>query len=316
MMFGPYGRPALRYADRFDELGADTAWFHGFDAEAFELCDRFGITACVEFPTFRGDYDARPELVPIGVDGVAIRHGELLQGVCLSRTEFLAEVEQRLLDGLRTYRPRGIWLDYLSGAGWFETADPDLQPSCFCGPCVADFCAGTGIDAIAPGEIMERHAAAWTDHQCRRIAGFGARYAALIRAQLPDCVIGAYLCPWTPDEYDGALRRIFAQDHALLAPSIDVFTPLIYGTKSGRPASWGADVLDAAPGFVPAPRKTQLITDALDGPAGIAAVADASLPSWGLQVFDGARLWEEPGLGAAFAAAVTAIRTGQALHDR
>jgi hypothetical protein len=38
-----------------------------------------------------------------------------------------------------------------------------------------------------------------------------------------------------PKEFDDALRRIFGQDYTRLAPAIDVFTPLIYGVKSGRP---------------------------------------------------------------------------------
>lgn len=316
MMFGPYGRRALQHADRFAELDADTAWFHGFDDEAFEVCDRFGIAACVEFPTFRGDYDAHPDLVPIGTDGRPIRRGELMQGVCLSQTTFLAEVEQRLTDGLRSHRPAGIWLDYLSGAGWFESAAPDLQQSCFCGLCVTDFCTTTGIDATTPEQILGQHVDAWTEHACQRIAGFAAHYAALIHAQLPDCVIGAYLCPWTPGEHGGALRTIFAQDYALLAPSVEVFTPLIYGTKSGRPPRWGRDFLEAAPDFVPHPRRTQLIMDALDGPDAIDAAVGAAQPSWGLQVFGGAQLWTDSELGAAFAAAVETIRAAQAHRNQ
>ncbi|MEZ4836727.1 MAG: hypothetical protein R2873_32840 [Caldilineaceae bacterium] len=72
-------------------------------------------------------------------------------------------------------------------------------------------------------------------------------------------MIGAHMCPWTPQEFDGALTRIFAQDYALLAPSIDVFTPLLYGTKSGRPADWGRRWLEASPSFVPPTNRVQLI---------------------------------------------------------
>ncbi|MBM7799371.1 hypothetical protein JOE57_002292 [Microlunatus panaciterrae] len=306
-MFGPYGVPALRHADRFVDLGADSVWFHGFDSEAFELCARHEIRACVEFPTFRADLDAQPELTPIGVDGLPIRHGDLVQGVCLSRREFLAEVEDRLVAGLSRYQPAGVWLDYLSGAGWFETPEPDLQESCFCADCLADFGAATGIDT-SPAQIVARHGEAWTAHQCDRVARFGAHYSALIRDALPGCVVGAYMCPWTPDEYGGALRRVFAQDHALLAPSIDVFTPLVYATKSGRPASWGREVLEASADFVPADRVVQLIGDALDGPAALREMADASRPSWGLQVFSGFQLFEDEELGDAFRATATLLR--------
>jgi hypothetical protein len=148
--------------------------------------------------------------------------------VCLSNEAFLQETEENLIQGLRAFEPVGIWLDYLTYAGWFEVPDPDLQESCLCDRCIADFDTATGLDVGSADEILAHHAAAWARHKCERIAGFAARYASLIREHRPGCLVGAYMCPWTPDKYDGALTRIFAQDYVLLAPAIDVFTPLIY----------------------------------------------------------------------------------------
>jgi hypothetical protein len=308
LLFGPYGGVDLAQAAAAAAHGANAAWFHGFDETVFEACARHGLAACVEFPTFRADFAERPELIPVGVDGRPIRFGRLVQGVCLSQTAFLDEIEARLRAGLAAYQPAGIWLDYLTHAGWFEVPDPDLQESCFCPACIADFCQATGLDAATPAEILGRHAAAWARRKCERIAALAARYAAIIRERLPGGLVGAYLCPWTPAEFGGALTRIFAQDYQLLSPAIDVFTPLIYGTKSGRPASWGREFLEAAPGFVPAERKVQLILDALDGPASLAETAAAARPSWGLQVFDGAAMFADPDFAGVFEAAVARIR--------
>lgn len=313
-LFGPYGGGALAHVERFKAHGANACWFHMFDPAAFEACARHGVAACVEFKTFRADFGAHPELIPIGADGKPIRYGRLVQGVCLSQGAFLAEVEQHLIDGVRVFKPAGIWLDYLTYAGWFEEPEPDLQESCFCPACVAEFCEATGIDAASPAEILARHADSWERHKCRRIAAFAARYAQIIREHLPGCVIGAYMCPWTPEEFDRALTRIFAQDYALLAPSIDVFTPLIYGTKSGRPATWGREFLEAAPSFVPEGRRVQLILDALDGPGSLTETAAATQPSWGIQVFGGAQIFTDEALGRAFAGAVEQI--GAALDAR
>ena len=289
--FGPYGSSAVGLVDRLASYGANALWFHGFDGAAFEACDKHGIAACVECPTFRADFEARPELVPIGVDGRPIRYGRLVQGVCLSKVEFLAEIEENLIAGLRAYRPAGIWLDYLTYAGWFETPDPDLQDSCFCRDCMAEFCEATGTDATTPEQILRTAGDGWARHKCERIARYAAHYAELIRTHLPGCIIGAYMCPWTPGEFDGALGRIFAQDYQTLAPAIDVFTPLIYAAKSGRPASWGRQFLAAAPGFVPAGRKVQLILDVLDFPASLSAVAGSTRPGWGVQLFGGAEVF-------------------------
>lgn len=292
VLFGPYGSSALEFISRFAENSVNACWFHGFHAAAFDACDQYDIAACVEFKTFRADFDQHPELIPIGVDGKAIRYGRLVQGVCLSQQEFLAETEANLLDGLRRFAPRGIWLDYLTYAGWFETPTPDLQESCFCPRCISEFCNATGVDATTPAEILTMHAALWTRHKCERVAHFALHYAQLIRSHLPGCIVGAYMCPWTPDEFDGALSRIFAQDYALLAPAIDVFTPLIYVKKSGKSADWGRSWLEASPGFVPPERKVQLILDALDFPESLAALKDAKPAGWGVQVFGGAEMFK------------------------
>lgn len=307
-LYGPYGSAALAYVDRLTAAGANACWFHGFDPAAFDACARHGLAACVEFPTFRADFGARPELVPIGVDGRPIRYGELVQGVCLSQRAFLDEVEGALLSGLAAYHPTGIWFDYLTYSGWFETPTPDLQESCFCRSCIADFCDNTGIDAATPDQILAVAAEEWTAHKCRRVARFGAYYAGLIRSRLPDCVIGAYMCPWVPNEYDGALRRIFAQDYSLLAPHIDVFTPLIYATKSGRSPEWARDFLEAAPAFVPPHRHVQLILDVLEFPASLWSAAESPQPSWGIQIFGGASIFADAAQSELFSAAVAQMQ--------
>ena len=312
LLFGPYGAAALEHADRLVQYGANAVWFHGFSEPAFDACAKHELAACVEFKTFRADLYKRPDLVPIGVDGKPIRYGRLVQGVCLAQQEFLQETEENLLAGLRRFQPVGIWLDYLTYAGWFETPQPDLQDSCFCPGCIAEFCEATGVDAATPGEILDRHAALWARHKCERIGGFAAGYAQIIRDQVPGCVVGAYVCPWEPDEYKGALTRIFAQDYALLAPAIDVFTPLIYTTKSGRSATWARTFLERAPGFVPAGRKVQLILDALDFPDSLLATVESPHPSWGIQMFGGAQVFGDPDRAQAFLAAAVRIRKATA----
>ena len=316
LLFGPYGRSAIEVIDRLPLAGANACWFHGFDAAAFDACAQVGIAACVEFKTFRADFATHPELIPIGVDGQPIRYGQLVQGVCLSQQEFLAETEENLRTGLQSYRPAGIWLDYLTYAGWFEEPEPDLQESCFCAACIADFCEATGTDATTPAEILSTAQPEWTRHKCERIARFARHYAEMIRTQLPGCVVGAYMCPWTPAEYDGALTRIFAQDYDLFAPVIDVFTPLIYATKSGRNALWGREFLEHAGEFVPAERKVQLILDVLEFPESLQAAAESSVPSWGIQLFAGAPIFADTEKARLFADAVEKIRERLEAHER
>ncbi|MHB1295534.1 MAG: hypothetical protein ACYC4R_11125 [Anaerolineae bacterium] len=307
-MFGPYGRDALERIDLLPLFGANALWFHGFDDEAFESCAQYGIAPCVEFATFRADFGAHPELIPIGMDGRPIRYGWLVQGICLSQEAYLQEMEERLREGVRAYVPAGIWLDYLTYAGWFETPTPDLQESCFCPGCIAEFCESTGLDVTTPVAILEGHAALWALHKTLRIAQFALRYAEIVRQNVPGCVVGAYMCPWRRNEYGGALGRFFGQDYDLLAPAIDVFTPLLYATKCGRPLEWGRAWLECDDGLLPAGRKVQLIVDALDGPAALRAVAASERPTWGMQVYGGAELLRDCAQARPFQEAVAAIR--------
>ena len=295
-MIGTYGASALDNAAEFKDIHADTAWFHGFDEAAFEKCARHGLNACVEFAAFRAGYDKYPShLMPIGVDGLPIRCGSHLQGICLSNTDFLDEIENRLSAGLSNYAPAGIWLDYMTYGGWFEDPAPDLQDSCFCTGCVKYFNEVTGIDEANPKRIVSNpgYHEAWVKHKCGRIADFTAKYSSIIRSLCPDAVIGMYMCPFTPEEYDGALRGIFAQDYALIAPFIDVFTPLIYCKKSGRDVSWGRSFLEASPAFVPEGKSVQLILDALDYPASMEQAVASSIRSAGMQLFSGAEIFKD-----------------------
>jgi hypothetical protein len=115
------------------------------------------------------------------------------------------------------------------------------------------------------------------------------------------------MCPWTPDEFDSALTRIFGQDYALLAPAIDVFTPLIYCTKSGRTSSWGREFLTSAPQFIPSVRKVQLILDILDFPDSLFAAAESPLPTWGVQLFGGANVFRDRKQAQIFGEAIDLI---------
>lgn len=306
LLFGPYGSAQL--PKNVKDYGVNAVWFHGFHEPSFSDCAAQELEACVEFKTFRADFQKHPELIPIGTDGKPIRYGQLVQGICLSRKEYLAEIEEELLVGLQKFKPRGIWLDYLTYAGWFETPDPDLQESCFCSDCIEDFCHTAGVDATTPEEILTNYAEEWKTHKCRKIAGLALHYAVLIKDKLPGCVVGAYMCPWTPNEFHGALTRIFAQDYQLLAKAIDVFTPLIYCKKSGQNPGWGREWLERSPEFVPDDRKVQLILDSIDFPENLIETATSDVPSWGIQLFAGAPLFNDPDKALTFKHSVEAIR--------
>ena len=292
-LFGPYGTTDAQTAKNVRACGGNAIWFHGFNPSGFEAAESGRVAACVEFKTFRASFDEHPELIPIGADGKPIRYGRLVQGICLSHDEYLHQRFDDLANGMSLYHPKGVWLDYLTYAGWFETPTPDLQESCFCEACVEEFCAATGIDAESPSEILQHHQQSWTSHKCSRIDILGREFSRIIRDAAPECVIGVYMCPWKPGEFDGALSRIFAQDYGLFIEWADLFSPLLYAEKSGRSKRWSETFMNESESFLPAGAVVAPILDSLDFPECIEAIADATIPPSGFQLFAGATTFED-----------------------
>jgi hypothetical protein len=318
-LFGPYGTLSADNVERFRASEANAVWFHGFSAELFERCASVGASACVEFRTFRANFTENPHLCPTGADGRPIRYGNLVQGVCLSQTDFIRERESELREGLATFSPTGVWLDYLTYAGWFETPNPDLQESCFCPSCIAAFNEATGVDCSDPGEILTDHSEAWHRHKCDRIDSYARRFAGIIRDARPGTLVGLYACPWYPEEFDQALTRIFAQDLHRLAETFDVITPLMYAKKCGRPPECSPEYLETCDAFIPRDTPVAPIVDVLDFPYNLQALAGiAPYPSGtpssgrapgGIQVFGGDTIFADDDQTALFDASVRRIRT-------
>ena len=306
-LFGPYGATSAETASHVADCGGNAIWFHGFNQKGFEAAEVAGVFACVEYKTFRASYEEHPELKPIGVDGKPIRYGRLVQGVCLSQTDYVEERHSELERELKRYSPHGVWLDYLTYSGWFESPKPDLQESCFCPRCIDDFCRSESIDAQSPDEILKNHQDAWTRHKCDRIDAHGRRFAQTIRSADRSCLVGAYMCPWTPTEYDNALSRIFAQDYARFGAWLDVATPLFYAEKSGRPPGWSKEFLERSRSFIPGHVGVQPILDDLDFPDSMEALKDSTVAPLGFQLFAGARAFDDENDRKKIAATIDAL---------
>ena len=93
-----------------------------------------------------------------------------------------------------------------------------------------------------------------------------------------------------------------------MAPAIDIFTPLIYVKKSGRSSKWGREFLERSKEFIPSQQKVQLILDALDFPDSLLETARSSIPSWGIQIFGGAQVFNDPAKAEIFRNAVKNIQ--------
>jgi hypothetical protein len=119
-----------------------------------------------------------------------------------------------------------------------------VEETCLCDRCLARFAAETGLQpagrttAERAGWVLGEAPAAWADWKCDLIAGVVARARRILDEERPGLLLGVYCPPWRDDEHGGALRRVLGNDLDRLHPHVDVFSPMVYQVKCGRPVDW------------------------------------------------------------------------------
>ena len=257
-VLGVYGSPTPLWekGETLPSLGVN-AVFTGSGTIADDLLRRCAdekAAVYAEFATFRGDHvvDQRPDLWPIGEDGERVRRSPRFIGLCPGDAAWKAERLATLGELVRRAAPRGlagIWIDYLHFHCDFELPQPTLDQTCFDDRCLADFQRHSRLNVPGGGRadqvrwIMASAPEAWVDWKCATMTAFAGeiRSAAEAAARAVGAarpLIGLYGCPWTDQEYDGGIRRVCGEDLEQLASVVDVFSPMVYHRKCGRPVSW------------------------------------------------------------------------------
>ncbi|MDQ3702544.1 MAG: hypothetical protein M3442_16715 [Chloroflexota bacterium] len=270
MIYGAYSSPQSFWegGGRFEAYGINALFLGSgrIDADVIATARAQGASVYAEFATFRGDYllEKYPDVAPVGRDGLPIPKTPRFLGACPSCPRLLLEKRAGLRRLVREQPVAGVWLDYLHFHCDFELPDPPLDDSCFCDRCVRRFVTDTGLgDAghqitghqitghqITGHQIAGRTTAeraswilaevgdAWTEWKCDVMAGFAAEARRVVDEERPGTKLGVYSAPWTDDEYGGGLRRILGEDIDRLHAVVDVFSPMLYQVKCGRPAEW------------------------------------------------------------------------------
>jgi hypothetical protein len=247
---GVYGDPEvlLRQGHDFRELGINAVFARlgSVNSNLIEAAGRDGVRVFAEFPTLNGkEYLAQhPEAWPIDRHGMRSEPADWFMGICPTDPGFRADRKAVLGQFLRDFRVDGIWLDYLHWHAQFETPEPILPETCFCDRCIGLFSTSCGC-RVPEGNTVEKadwilqHAdGAWRKWRSQVLAGWVSELSGILKNEQPEALLGLYYCPWYPDEYDSALYRILGLELELLAGLADVFSPMIYHTRMGRPAGW------------------------------------------------------------------------------
>lgn len=253
---GIYGNPQSFWdrGARLDEYGINAIFVYSgsIDEKLMQRARSEGAGVYAEFATLNGkDYvEEHPEAWPIDDTGERVEQATWFLGACPTEPGFRQYRMMQLRELLRAYDIDGVWMDYLHWHAQFEDPNPILPETCFCPHCLASFQTSTGIEVPdgTTGEraqwVLEHHDRAWRDWRCAVLVGWARDMKRVIREERPGALLGNFQCPWSDEEFDRARRRILGLDLDQLAEVVDVFSPMVYHGRMGRPATWVQEYIE------------------------------------------------------------------------
>ena len=248
--YGIFGEPELiwKRGERLADYGINAVFVgHGsLTSELVRRCHREGAKVYAEFGVFQGASLAEeyPELWPVNEKGRRQERDEWYLGLCPHVDWYRDQKLDLIREVAREHEIDGLWLDFIRYPGHWEVHEPRLEQGCFNEPCLEAFTEATGIELPAGGlsrkaeAILADHAEEWTEFKCETIARFCRDARAALKAERPEALLGAFVVPWSEENYDDAIQRIIAQDFDRLARVLDVFSPMSYHAMCGWPVEW------------------------------------------------------------------------------
>ena len=119
-----------------------------------------------------------------------------------------------------------------------------LDDTCFCDRCVERFGAATGLRPWGGRRPSGRPGCCGRPRKPGRTGsatcspGWWRRGPPGAGRGRPGLRLGLYGAPWRDEDYGGALRRVLGNDLDRLHALVDVFSPMLYQVKCGRPVGW------------------------------------------------------------------------------
>lgn len=139
----------------------------------------------------------RPDLRPVGANGIPMERFGWYVGLCPSDSSYLAERCSRIEEVVDRFQPDGIFLGWIRFPAFWELWMPETKRAeipeyCFCERCLERFQTDTGHDlggaSTADSARILQHElrTEWTDWKCELIADVtaAAREAARSRSRI------------------------------------------------------------------------------------------------------------------------------------
>jgi hypothetical protein len=249
---GIYGGVPTQILDRgktLEDYGVNAVWIGagGVTAETVQLLRDQGAQVFAEFNTMHeaGYLKEHPDAAPVGPDGEVCPPPDDWQGVCPTHPGYRRDRMDAFRAVLEEHDIDGIWLDYHHSHASWEQALPNLPDTCFCPRCLAAFQGETGArlperptPELAPLLLGEQRET-WVRWRCDLFTDWVREFRSILNETRPEALLGTFHCPWSEEEYDGALRNKLAIHLRAQAEYLDVFSIMPYHARFGHAADPG-----------------------------------------------------------------------------
>ncbi|QDV36823.1 alpha-amylase family protein [Tautonia plasticadhaerens] len=243
-IYGGVPRQIFERGETLDDYGINAVWI-GSGAlrdEDIALLKAEGASVFAEFNSMHvaSFVEQHPDAAPVGPDGEPSPPPDGWQGVCPSHPGYRRSRMDEFRRVLETFEVDGIWLDYHHAQANWEREEPILPDTCFCDRCLDLFRDQTGV-GLPEAPTAENSARLlgplrdeWVRWRCDLFTDWVRQFGRIRDEVRPDALLGTFHCPWSEDDFDGALRRTLAIDLHAQAPLFDVLSPMPYHARFGH----------------------------------------------------------------------------------
>ncbi len=258
MIRGTYAHPKTFWdtGARLDEYGINAVFIHGasIDEATFKRAKDEGAKVFAEFATLNGKYgnyvEKNPDAHPIDDSGKPAPPATWFMGVCPTHPGFREYRMQALRDMLTKLDLDGVWMDYVHWHAQFEDPYPVFLKTCFNDHCLHAFQEKTGIEV--QGEtipekskwIFMNAAKEWEDWRVSVVVDWAKEFRSIVKEIRPNALVGAFHAAWKDEDLGGVRRRALGLDFDALSPYVDVFSPMVYHGRSGKPPEYVKEFVD------------------------------------------------------------------------
>lgn len=243
-LYGGFPDAILEKGQTPADFGINAIWIGsgGLQAERIARYRELGLKIFAEYNSmhYAAYLKDHPDAAPIGRDGKPEPPPHNWQGV----SPFHAGYRKNRMDEFRrvleTFDIDGIWLDYHHTHSSWERAEPALPDTDFSPTALRQFQEKTGIslpaEVPAAAELLlGKHREEWTQFLCDVFTDWVREYREILNEAKPQALLGTFHCPWSPEDYEGAIRHKLAIDLPAQAEYVDVFSIMPYHARFGHP---------------------------------------------------------------------------------